>query len=57
MKEELSVRTLLYTKEGIDGAVNIWKEFVKAKKDIRQRKGEEEEKDVDEERGMGELER
>lgn len=52
--EEVSLKTLLYTEEGVEWAVEIWDEFA------RNRKGERETQRVGEDKqekmwGMGEL--
>lgn len=39
MDKDTDVQALLYTNEGIEGVIEIWKEFEKARKEIREREG------------------
>lgn len=56
-RRNLSLRVLLYTNEGIEETVKIWREFEEAKKRIRQREDGIEERDRDAEWGIGGLEK
>lgn len=52
LNKATDTQTLLYTNEIIEGAIKIWREFENARKEIRERNGGSEEREI-----MGELER
>lgn len=49
---DLDITKLLYSQEGIEETVKIWKEFEKARKEIKESRGEEAENE-ERERGWG----
>lgn len=56
--KDMDMTTVLYTQEGIEETVKIWKEFEQARKEIKERRGEREDREDREIMwGLGGLER